>query len=139
MRAEYWVIAGLILAVAEVVAPGTFLIFFAAGAVITGLAALLIGSLVIQVLVFVVATLSIFVIGTRHYRRLLAARHPGEITRGPLGEPGIVEAAIVNGRGKVRVRDISWLAAGADLAVGTPVVVTAVKGTLLEVRSVSEG
>jgi inner membrane protein len=52
-----------------------------------------------------------------------------------LGERGTVCETFVSGRGKVRLGDTVWLAAGADLAEGTPVVVSGVRGTRLVVEA----
>ncbi len=134
MRAEYWVLAALLLTIAEVLAPGTFLIFFAVGALMTAALSLFVASLAAQLGLFVAATGIAVLVGNSLYRRLLSKRAAHRLGQGPIGEPGIVEEAIVNGRGKVRVRDIAWLATGADLPVGTPIVVTGRRGgTLLEV------
>jgi inner membrane protein len=136
MLAEYWLLAALMLTIAEVLAPGVFLIFFALGAVAAAVAARLFGvvDLVWQLAIFVAATILILLAGHSFYRRFIAHRAAEGIGRGPLGEPGIVEEPIVDGRGKVRVRDISWLATGPDLAKGTPIVVVGrPEGTLLEV------
>ena len=136
MRAEYWVLAAIALTVAEILAPGTFLIFFAVGALMTAALSLVVASLVAQLGVFVAATIVALLAGSRLYRYLLSQRTTNRLGRGPIGEPGIVEEAIVNGRGKVRVRDIAWLATGSDLPVGTPIVVTGRRGgTLLEVAA----
>ncbi len=51
-----------------------------------------------------------------------------------LGARGMVCEPFVNGHGKVRLGDSVWLAAGPDLADGTPVVVSAVRGTRLVVQ-----
>jgi inner membrane protein len=136
MLAEYWLLAALMLTIAEVVAPGIFLIFFALGAVAAAVPARLfgVGDLVWQLAIFVAATVAILLAGHSFYSHFIAHRAAEGIGRGPLGEPGIVEEPIVDGRGKVRVRDTSWLATGPDLAKGTPIVVVGrPEGTLLEV------
>jgi inner membrane protein len=46
-----------------------------------------------------------------------------------VGDRGVVSVPIVNGRGKVRLGDSVWIAEGPELGVGTPVVVTGVRGT----------
>ena len=136
MRAEYWVLIALLLAIAEILAPGTFLIFFAVGALLTAALSLLVASFAAQLGMFVAATIGALFAGSSFYRHLLGKRAANRLGQGPIGEPGIVEEAIVNGRGKVRVRDIAWLATGSDLPVGTPIVVTGRRGgTLLEVAA----
>jgi len=134
MRFEYWIVAALVLAIAEMVAPGTFLIFFAIGALVTAAATAFIGELAPQLGVFVAAAIVAALAGRSLYRRLLGRRQANALGQGPVGEPGLVEEAIVNGRGKVRVRDIAWLAEGPDLAAGTPIVVVRRDGTLLKVK-----
>jgi membrane protein implicated in regulation of membrane protease activity len=54
-----------------------------------------------------------------------------------IGRSLIVEQAIQNGRGKVRVGDTLWQAEGPDLPVGTWVKVTAARGTILVVERAS--
>jgi hypothetical protein len=135
MRPEFWVIAALLLTIAEVLAPGTFLIFFAGGALVTAAASLAFASIVAQLGMFSVATVVLLLAGNSLYRRLLATKRASRLGQGPIGEPGIVEQRIVNGRGKVRVRDISWLATGPDLPTGTAIVVIRRDGTLLEVAA----
>lgn len=137
MRAEYWAVAAFGLAIAEILLPGVFLIFFAGGALVAAAVALAADSLVVQLGVFVVATLAALLAGNSVYRRYVAGKNGGQLDLSPVGEPGMVEENIVNGRGKVRVRDISWLAAGPDLPKGTPIVVVASSGTLLNVAAVS--
>ena len=53
-----------------------------------------------------------------------------------VGARGTVCDAFFNGRGKVRVGDGVWLADGPDLPEGTPIVVSAVRGTRLVVQAV---
>lgn len=133
MRGEYWLLAALALAIAEVVNPGIFLIFFAAGALVAAGASGFVPEIAGQLAIFVAASLAALFAGTSFYRRFLDRRGANGLGRGPVGEPGTVEEAIVGGRGKVRVRDIAWLATGPDLPAGTPITVVRCKGTLLEV------
>jgi hypothetical protein len=51
-----------------------------------------------------------------------------------VGRAVVVEQAIENGRGKVRVGDTLWSAEGPDVPVGTRVTVTGSKGTVLVVQ-----
>jgi len=134
MRAEYWLLAALLLAIAEIIAPGTFLIFFAIGALVTAAVTVATQDLGIELGVFVAASIAAALAGHSLYRRLLGKRGKNLLGHGPVGEPGTVEEPIVNGRGKVQVRGISWLAEGPELPAGTPIVVVRRKGTLLEVR-----
>ncbi|WP_375396329.1 NfeD family protein [uncultured Sphingomonas sp.] len=118
-----WLAGALVLALAELVAPGFFLIFLATGAAVTGVVTLAVGApLFVQVIVFAVATTGAVAMGYRWYRRspvpsadpLLnnrAARLVGELVE--------VTEPIVNGVGRVRVADGVWPARGPDAVGGT--------------------
>jgi len=133
---EYWLLLAIGLAIAEVVAPGIFLIFLALGAVVAGFSALATPDLRWQILVFVVASAAAVLLLRSLYRRLLAGKPDAAsaVGRGPIGERGIVVEPIRDGRGKVKIRDTVWLAAGPDLPEGTPIVVDRRDGTLLHVQ-----
>lgn len=135
MSIELWLLLALALAIAEVLAPGTFLIFLGLGALAAGLSTLVTADIRMEILVFVVAGLLALLLGRALYRRILSRRDgASEIGRGPVHEHGVVVDPIVDGRGKVKVRDTVWLAAGPDLAPGTAIVVLRREGTLLHVR-----
>jgi membrane protein implicated in regulation of membrane protease activity len=132
---ELWLLVALALTIAEVLAPGTFLIFLGLGAVMAGLSTLLIADLRGEILVFVASSGIALLFGRALYRRILSRRDgASEIGRGPVHEHGIVVDPIVDGRGKVKVRDTMWLAAGPDLPRGTAIVVLRREGTLLHVK-----
>jgi membrane protein implicated in regulation of membrane protease activity len=137
---ELWLLLAFVLTIAEIVAPGTFLFFFGMGALAAGLVAVANADLRLQVLVFVVVSGLAVLFGRALYRRILARRDDASgIGRGPLGEHGVVVDPIVDGRGKVRVRDTVWLAAGPDLRPGAAVIVQRRDGTLLHVAPVGSG
>jgi len=134
---ELWLLIAFVLTIAEIVAPGTFLFFFGVGALAGGLAALATTDLRLQVLVFVVVSGLAVLFGRALYRRILSRHDDASgIGRGPTGEHGVVTDPIVDGRGKVRVRDTVWLAAGPDLPPGAAVVVRRRDGTLLHVMPI---
>jgi membrane protein implicated in regulation of membrane protease activity len=129
-----WLVAALALAIAEILAPGIFLIFLALGALVTGLLAIVVGDLRWQLVAFALASVIAVLFGRSFYKRLLRDRDAAKnIGSGPIGEHGTVVDAIVDGRGKVKLRDSVWLAAGPDLPVGTRVTVRRREGTLLHV------
>src|SRR5690349_8339830 len=70
-----WLILAGVLAVTELLVPGIFLVFVAAGAALTGVVTLIIPDFapLFQVAVFVAATCAAVAIGRRWY-----ARNPGE-------------------------------------------------------------
>jgi inner membrane protein len=135
-----WAILAGILALAELHAPGSYLVWIALGAALTSaLDAALGGSLEGQLGTFAGASALSCVAGYFVYRRLHRRRR-GETPlndRGlaMIGARGTVCEAFLNGRGKVRLGDGVWLADGPDLAEATPVTVSAVRGTRLIVQA----
>jgi membrane protein implicated in regulation of membrane protease activity len=134
-----WFAAALALVIAEMLAPGFFLIFLGAGAALVGVVALIVPGLpvIVQALVFAAVTGALVTIGWRWYRRsdqpstdpLLndrAARLIGK--RVPVCE------AIVDGEGRVTVGDGAWSATGPDAAVGTTVRIVGADGSVLRVE-----
>ena len=134
-----WIIAGLILLLLEVFAPGAFLLWFGIAALVVGAAVWIVPMLPWQVQIVAFAVLSLgALLGFRAWRR----RHPAASRDEPLlnkraqqlvGRTFTLDQAIVNGRGKVKVGDSLWTAIGEDMAVGTTVRVTGVREQMLEV------
>ncbi len=133
-----WLALGLLLAVAEIVIPGVFLIWLAGAAIITGLLAWVLPlSLAIQIVIFAVLAIVAVFSG----RRYLAA-HP-VVSADPLmndrggrlvGETVLVTSAIDGGSGKVKCGDSEWLATGPDAEPGTRMRVASHRGTVLVVE-----
>jgi|GraSoiStandDraft_5_1057265.scaffolds.fasta_scaffold240601_2 hypothetical protein len=133
-----WIILAGALALAELHVPGSYLVWIALGAAVTGaLDAAFNLDLTAQIGTFALASAISCGAGYFVYRRANRPHHAdvvlNERNRLLLGARGTVCEPLVNGQGKVRVADGVWLAAGPDLAEGTPVVVTAVHGTRLHV------
>jgi membrane protein implicated in regulation of membrane protease activity len=133
-----WMIGGVILLAAEILAPGIFLIFVGAAAVATGVFALLFGlGLPAQLALFALYTVIAVMIGRRFYANsntdssdpLLndrAARLVGRVVT-------VVET-VDNGGGRVRVGDSEWSARGGPAAAGKRVRVTGIDGNCLTVE-----
>jgi membrane protein implicated in regulation of membrane protease activity len=138
----HWWIAAALLAILEMVMPGTMLIFFAAAAAVVGLVTLLIPSLPWQVQFIGFALLSVAgIFAWRKYRAL----HPGTLDGGDqptlnkraaqyIGRTVTLIEPIVNGTGKVKVDDTIWRVAGPDLPEGATVKVTKADGGFLTVE-----
>ena len=126
----------MIAAVLEIVVPGAYLIWIAAGAAITALACFaFVLALTTQLIIFIVASSITCVAGYFIYQRLItpATGAAALNQRGleMIGNSGTVFEAITDGRGKVALGDSVWLAEGPDLAAGTSVVVIDVRGTIV--------
>ena len=135
-----WVILAGILALAEMHVPGSYLVWIALGAALTGAVDAAFGiSVEGQLGTFAAASALSCIAGYFVYRRF-DRRRRGETplndrSLAMVGARGTVCDAFSNGRGKVRLGDGVWLADGPDLAEGTPVVVSAVRGTRLFVQA----
>lgn len=135
-----WMILAGVLGLAEMFVPGAYLAWIALGAALTGAADAAFGlSLEAQLAVFAAATALSCAAGYFVYRELHRRQRQeeplNERHRSMLGERGTVCEAFVNGRGKVRLGDSVWLAAGPDLAEGATVVVSGFRGTRLVVEA----
>jgi membrane protein implicated in regulation of membrane protease activity len=135
-----WIIVAGGLGLAEMFVPGAYLAWIALGAALTGGADAAFGlSLEAQLAVFAATTALSCAGGHFVYREL--SRRQGqeeplnERHRAMLGQRGTVCEAFVSGRGKVRIGDSVWLAAGPDLDEGTTVVVSGFRGTRLIVEA----
>ncbi len=136
-----WLALGLVLAVAEIVIPGVFLIWLAGAAIVVGLVswALPIG-LPLQIVLFA----ALAVIAVFAGRRYLAAHpvvsaDPKMNDRGArlVGEIVTVTTAIEAGSaGRVRCGDSEWLAKGPPAAVGERLRVAGNEGAVLLVEPV---
>jgi membrane protein implicated in regulation of membrane protease activity len=124
-------IAALVLGIAELAAPGIFLVFLAIAAAVTGVAVFVLPDLPVpaQLAAFAVWSAVTVLIGKRWYRDYpVEGGDPMLNDRSArlVGQVVVVETAIVGGHGRVLVGDGSWPARGADVEVGTRVKVAAV-------------
>ena len=133
-----WLSIGAILCIAEMAVPGVFLVWLGIGAALTGTTALLIDMpLWAQLGEFAVLSIVSVYLGRQFFGR------GDQSSADPLlndrlarlvGTSVLVEEAIVNGHGRVRVGDGSWIAVGADAPVGTRLRVTGANGAALMVE-----
>ncbi|ATY31250.1 NfeD family protein [Sphingomonas psychrotolerans] len=136
-----WLILAAVLAITELLVPGIFLVFVAAGAAVTGVVTLIIPgfALPFQVAVFVVAASAAVAIGRRWYiNNPVPSADPllNDRVARLIGEVVTVVEPIAAGKGKVRVGDGEWLASGPDAPVGTHVRIIGATGTWLNVEPV---
>lgn len=135
-----WLGLGLLLAVAEMVIPGVFLIWLAGAAVLTGLLAFALPiGMPLQILIFAVAAIVAVFAGRNYIRRNpVTEADPMMNRRGArlVGEVVRVTQPIIDGQGKVHLGDSEWLARGADAPVGAKVRVTGSDGAVLLVEAV---
>ncbi|MCD2325345.1 NfeD family protein [Sphingomonas sp. IC-56] len=139
--AVLWLIAGVLLATAELLIPGVYLVFFALAAAITGAIALLFPELSLggQLAGFAAWSLAVVLIGKRWYRDFpVATSDPllNDRVARLIGETVTVVQAIEDGQGRVRVGDGEWIAHGPDQPAGARVRITGASGGSLTVEPV---
>lgn len=134
----FWLVAGVLLAIAEIVAPGFFMIWLAIAAIATGLLALVLPiSMPFQVLLFASLAVAAVYAGRRWFvLNPIESTDPKLNNRGArlVGETVTVVEAIESGKGRVKVGDSVWIAKGPDAAAGTHVRVTGSDGSALLVE-----
>ena len=131
-----WAIGGVLLLAAEVIAPGFFLLFIGAAAIVTGLFTLLFGfGLAGQLALFAIYAILAVAVGKRWYAQ---PQHPDQqILNDPVGRLAgrsatVVEAVDQHG-GRVRLGDGEWTARGGPAAPGDKVRIERVEGNCLYV------
>jgi membrane protein implicated in regulation of membrane protease activity len=134
-----WLIGGVLLLIAELIAPGYFLMFIGAAAVATGVLTLVLPlSVAVQFGIFaVLAILAARVGGKRAYAsRYDHTSHPmlNDPTARLLGRVVVVTEAVDRNGGRVRVGDGEWSARGGPAAIGDRVRIVDVDGNCLKVE-----
>lgn len=134
-----WLIGGVLLLIAEVLAPGFFLVFLGAAALATGLFTVLFGlGTVPQLALFALYAVVAVMIGRRFYAN--ANGPPGaDLLNDPgrrlVGKVVTVVAAVDEHGGRVRLGDGEWSARGGPAEVGDRVRITGVDGNCLKVEA----
>lgn len=146
IRTELVVWAGLalLLIAAETLVPGVFLMWlgFAAAAVFVGV--LLVPGIapLWQAVAFIALSFLSIWIYWRFFRQSVEqpGDHPALNRRAAqlVGEVFVLEQAIVNGKGRIKIGDALWVVHGSDLPVGASVRVTGGDAMTLTVEAVGE-
>lgn len=139
----YWLIAALGFVALELTLPALFFLSLSSGAALVGLLAFALPlPFALELLLFAVLS-GVSLLLWRHYLGVREAkwrRPEAPLNRGAenlVGQTYVLEEAIEDGQGRVKVGDTVWLARGPDLAAGAKVLVVGVRGTALEVIPVS--
>jgi inner membrane protein len=132
-----WLIVGVVLGTAEIVAPGFFLIWLAGAAIVTGLAALVLPiSMTVQIALFSILSVAAVYAG-RHWfaRNPIQSDDPNLNNRAArlVGEIVTVVEPIEHGIGRVKLGDGVWTAKGADADIGARLRVTGLDGSAVKV------
>ena len=136
----YWWAFAAVLLVFEMMLPGIVFLFLALGAVAAGAFMLVVSDLGLELQLFVFAIVSVAsAVVLRPTLKRLQQGRPQDATinaRGDslVGRTIVLDAPILNGRGRVTVGDGSWTVTGPDMVAGSKVRVAAVNGTELSVE-----
>lgn len=135
-----WWILGLILLALEVLAPGTFFLWFGLAALIVGTLALFIDmAWQVSLVLFVAVSLICLFAGRALMRRSEDDTDEPHLNRRGdrlVGREFVLREPIVDGNGRIQVDDGFWRVAGPDCPEGTRVHVVRVEGAQVIVRPV---
>lgn len=134
-----WLSLGVLLAAAEIVAPGFFLIWIGAAAIVTGVIAWVVPlSIPLQLGIFAVLSF-VALYGGRRWLKAnpITTADPNLNQRGNrlVGEVLTVTKAIEDGRGRAKVGDGEWPVRGPDTVEGAKVRVVSADGGVLVVEA----
>ena len=141
----FWVSLGGLLLAAEMLGGNGYLLWSGVAAVVTGLLVWLVPfGWELQGVIFAVLTLIAAWLWWLWLSRRVRDQKPADASlnqRGQqlVGRRFILDNALVNGRGHMRVGDSSWpVSAGSDLPAGSKVEVIAVEGITLHIKAAVE-
>lgn len=133
-----WMIGGILLLIAEIIAPGFFLVFIGVAALATGAFTLLFGMpLAFQLILFTIYALVAVMIGRKVYANQAAdSSDPllNDRVARMVGKSVTVIEAVDEHSGRVRVGDSEWSARGGPGRPGERVRITGVDGNCLLVE-----
>jgi inner membrane protein len=134
-----WLIGGVVLLIAEVIAPGFFLVFIGAAAMATGLFTVLFDlGAAAQLALFALYAIVAVLVGRRFYaNRTADSTDPLLNDRAGrlVGRVVTVVVDVDDHNGRVRVGDSDWSARGGPAAAGERVRITGIDGNCLTVEA----
>jgi membrane protein implicated in regulation of membrane protease activity len=134
-----WLIGGVVLLIAEVIAPGFFLVFIGAAAIAAGLFTVLFDlGAGAQFALFALYAVLAVLIGRRFYANASPASSNvllNDPAKRLVGKVVTVVSAVDEHNGRVRLGDGEWSARGGPAAVGERVRITGVDGNCLKVEA----
>jgi membrane protein implicated in regulation of membrane protease activity len=140
-----WFAAGVILLIMEFAAPGIFIMFFGAGAMITGLVCLIFDlSLTVQLIIFISSSLILLFALRKWLKKVFFGKKTegdelDDVTDTFIGERAVVTDKITKAvTGRIELHGTEWTAeADEDISKGTTVEVIGKKNLVLKVKPLS--
>ena len=137
-----WFIAGALLLVLEVLAPGVFMLWLGLAALLVGCISLLVAwTWQVQFIAFAVFSFAAIPLWRRFATPAATATDQPFLNRRAealVDRVFTLEKPIVDGAGTMRIDDSVWRITGADVAAGRRVKVARVDGTALHVEPVRD-
>lgn len=135
----WWLIGGVILLIAEVIAPGFFLLFIGVAAMVTGVFVLLFDfGLAPALALFAIYTALAVYLGRKVYANRpvpASAPHLNDRSSAMIGRSAVAVGAIDQHGGRVRMGDGEWSARGGPAEAGERVQIIGVEGNCLIVEA----
>lgn len=140
--ALWWLGAGFVFLIAEMLTGTMFFLFMCAGAFLVGALTWVLGmSSEVQLLCFAMAAVAAVAAWTRFrpnpkdkLEQRAGAEGLNNRLAGFVGRDAVLEEPINNGHGRIRLDDSYWSVVGEDAPAGTRVRVAAIKGMILRVK-----
>ena len=127
-----WVTIGIICIIVEIFTPGFLFLSFGVGAILTGLAALIIPSITFQVFTFALITFIVFMLSRKFSKKLISADYEETNVKALIEKTGKVTQEIpTNEKGYVKIGGEEWAAVSKDnnkISKDTRVVVNDIEG-----------
>lgn len=129
----WWLIAGVVLLIAELFLPGIFLLWFGIAALLTaGFVALVSTNTTAILLFFAIAAILSCVVGLMWYKRYKVDNTPA-VAKQLYDKVGVITEVVSSGNGRASFGDSTWRVVGKNLSVGQKVKVTNIDGITLHV------
>ena len=138
----FWACLALVLFALETLVPGAALLWLGLAAAAVLVLVVFIPELHVfwQAVAFVVLSFMTIAVYWRYYRhRQIPSDHPLLNRRGAqlIGQIYVLDQAIINGRGRVKIGDAFWAVSGKDLPAGSRVRVLAIEDLTLRIEHVA--
>jgi inner membrane protein len=132
---SWFILAGLLL-IGELLSPGVFLIWLAGAAALTGFVDIALGlSWQAEVMIFAILSAGLVLVSWNWVKAQRAPQsdqpHLNLRHGAYVGRVFVLEKAIINGSGKIKIEDALWDVDGPDLPAGAKVTITGVNGLRL--------
>ncbi|MBT3756381.1 MAG: NfeD family protein [Candidatus Cloacimonetes bacterium] len=110
-----WVAIGIICIIIEIFTPGFLFLSFGLGAILTGLIALVIPSIALQILAFAIISLIAFLLSRKFSKKLISNNYEDTNVKALVGKTGKVTQQIpTNEKGYVKIGGEEWSAVSKD-------------------------